>query len=142
MPGTELMGPALKDAPWTFDDFPEGETLAEVAVELNNERAAIWAGLYGGPQAQPDEPAPRGLAVAAMMEAYIRAIQPRPPGNVHAGQTLTFHSRPLVGAILAARFTVAKKELKKDRRWLTLAVEMRDGDVPVLSGEIVSIWAA
>ncbi len=142
MSGTDLMGPALKDTPWTFADFPEGEPMAEVAVELNNERAALWAGLYGGPQAQPGEPAPRGLAVAAMMEAYIRAIQPRPPGNVHAGQTLSFFGKPTVGAVLTARFTVVKKEIKKERRWLTLGVEMFDGDDKVLAGEILSIWAA
>ena len=93
MSGTDLMGPALKDTPWTF-------------------------------------------------EAYIRAIQPRPPGNVHAGQTLTFHGRPKVGAVLTARFTVVKKEMKKERRWLTLGVEMFEGDDKLLSGEILSIWAA
>lgn len=142
MSGTDLMGPALKDTPWTFADFPVGEPMAEVAIELSEARAATWASLYGGAPKLAGEPAPRGLAVAAMMEAYIRAIQPRPPGNVHAGQTLTFFGKPKVGATLTARFTVVAKELKKERRWLTLGVEMFDGGEKVLSGEILSIWAA
>ena len=142
MSGTELMGPALKDTPWTLDDFPVGEPLAEVAVALSEERAGQWTRLYGGDPLKAGDPAPRGLAVAAMMEAYIRAIQPRPPGNVHASQTLRFATRPKVGATLTARFACVKKEVKKERRWLTLGVEMFDGDKKVLSGEIISIWAA
>lgn len=138
-----MMGPALKDTPWTFADFPVGEAMAEVAVDLSPEKAALWSGISGQPAPAAGAPAPRALMVAAMMEAYIRALQPRPPGNVHAGQTLSFHGpAPAVGAALTARFVCLAKEEKKGRRWITLGVEMFEGERRALSGEILSIWAA
>ncbi len=138
-----MMGPALKETPWTFADFPVGETMAEVEIALTPEKAALWASISGAETPAAGDPAPRALMVAAMMETYIRALQPRPPGNVHAGQTLSFHGpAPAIGATLTARFACRAKAEKKGRFWITLGVEMFEGTRPALSGEILSIWAA
>lgn len=129
-------------APWTHADFAPGETLGEVAVTLDDARLDQWASIYGTRPA-PGAPVPRGLLVAAMMEGYTKAIQPRPPGNVHAGQTLLFAGPvPAPGATLSLRLSCRDKEVRKGRNWVTFAAELSGPDGPVMTGEIRSIWAA
>jgi len=133
------------DSPWTFDDFEVGADLATVPVALDAGRIASWNRIYAGAGGQIDpsaESVPHGLVVAAMMEGYIAAIQPRPPGNIHAGQTLAFTgARVKPGARLDIAFSCKAKEIRRERRWLTFGVCIRDGDRVVAEGEIASIWA-
>jgi acyl dehydratase len=136
---------STKDSPWTFDDFEAGADLATVPVALDEGRIASWNRIYadaGGRIDPSAETVPRGLIVAAMMEGYIRAIQPRPPGNIHAGQTLAFTGTPVrVGARLDIAFSCQTKEFRRERRWLTFGVRVLDDDHVVAEGEISSIWA-
>ena len=74
--------------PWLFDEFRPGAELGLVGIDLDAQRARNWSAIYGPLGA--DEMAPAGMLVAAMMEAYLKVFQPRPPGNIHAGQKLTF----------------------------------------------------
>ncbi len=125
---------------WTYDRFETGQDHGAVAVALDAERVAGWEAVYGPVRG---DAAPDGLIVAGMMEAYIRAIQPRPKGNVHASQKLAFTgARAKLGDEVLYRVSVAGKELKKDRRWVSFAVEAEAGGRPLMCGEIISIWAA
>lgn len=126
---------------WSFEDFIVGETVGEASVVLDRRRAALWSRLFGESKAEDSVPA--GLVVAAMMEAYIRAIQPRPPGNIHAGQTLAFTGhRPRSGATLRFAFACRDKALKRERRWVWFGVEAHEGDALAATGTLTSIWAA
>ena len=125
---------------WTFDRFTPGTLAGRASVRLDARRRDLWAGLFGAPD--PDR-MPQGLFVAAMMEAYVAAIQPRPKGNVHAGQTLVFatHAVP-ADAVLDFTFTCAAKEMKRDRRWVWFDFAASREGAGVLSGTITAIWAA
>ena len=124
--------------PWTFDDFEPGAAVGDATVALDARRMALWERLHG-----PAEGVPAGLVLAAMMEAYIAAIQPRPKGNVHAGQTLAFPGRrPEPGATLRFAFACRDKALKRGRRWVWFDFEADDGDGPVATGTIAAVWAA
>lgn len=130
--------------PWTFDDFEVGADLGTVRIIVDDRRLSLWKRIYGRESLRDTMDAvPQGLLVAAMMEGYIKAIQPRPPGNVHAGQQITFSShRVAPGASLTLAFTCLDKQLKRERRWVTFGVRVTDGDRLAMSGEISSIWAA
>lgn len=124
---------------WTYDDFLPGSVLGRLVIALDVQRIAHWAAIYGAP-ATPGQ-LPAGLLVAAMMEAYLRAIQPRPPGNIHASQTLRFRGTARPGDEIAAEVTCVAKELRRERRWVTFGVNLRSRADDVLSGEICTIWA-
>jgi len=135
----------VKDTPWIFDDFEVGTDLASLTVVLDEGRIANWNRIYGeaGGRIEPsDEAVLRGLIVAAMMEGYIGAVQPRPPGNIHAGQRLAFSGAPVrPGARLVLAYSCRAKEIRRERRWLTFGVRILDGERLVAEGEISSIWA-
>ncbi|MFT6774462.1 MAG: hypothetical protein ACJA1L_002174 [Paracoccaceae bacterium] len=127
-------------APWTFDDFVPGATMAVIDVPLDPARIARWEEIYGPP---PPGPLPSSLTVAAMMEAFINAIQPRPSGNVHASQAMAFaEHRPAPGDVLTITCDVQGKELKRGRRWVTFGVSASVGDRLAMTGALRIIWAA
>ena len=123
--------------PWTFDDFARGAAIGDATVELDARRMALWERLHG-----PVDGVPAGVVVAAMMEAYVAAIQPRPQGNVHAGQSLAFDRRPEPGATLRFAFACRDKALKRGRCWVWFDLTAEDRAGPVASGMITAIWAA
>ena len=131
--------PAARAEIWKFDDFEVGADLGTVEVTLDAHRLELWRQIYG----EDGAAVPPGLLVAAMMEGYIKAIQPRPPGNIHAGQTLAFTSHAVKpGARIALTISCLAKALVRERRRITCAVRAFDDGALVMSGEIQSIWAA
>ena len=124
---------------WVFDNFSAGQQLGTVEITLDSVRLANWAAIFGSPGMS--DRVPSGMLVAAMMEAYLKAIQPRPPGNVHAGQKLTFFKPVRVGESLVAEVSCLWKERRKDRGWVGFGVSLSRGGSRVLEGEIRTIWA-
>ena len=111
-------------------------------MELSQHRGALWQDVYGPREANPEE-ASLGLLVAIMMDGYVKAIQPRPPGNIHAMQSLNFSGfMPQYGDMLSLDFSIGSKELKRERRWVDFDVTVRAGDRVAMTGKIRSIWAA
>lgn len=123
---------------WVFDRFRPGEALGRHAIALDDTRLADWQAIYG---ATADGGLPSGILVAAMMEAYLKAFSPRPPGNIHAAQTLAFGAPVQPGDRLEAEVSCLWKEVRKARRWVGFGVVLRKGDREVLAGEIRTIWA-
>lgn len=124
---------------WVFDDFEPGQILGAIAIPLDAAHLQNWAAIYGAPSEGGNVPS--GMLVAAMMEAYLKAIQPRPPGNIHASQKLTFGKPARFGERLEAHVSCLWKERRKERGWVTFGVLLRSGASDVLSGEIRTIWA-
>ncbi len=128
-----------KASVWVFDDFHPGEQLGRLAIPMDATRLANWSAIYGEPTTT--ERLPSGMLVAAMMEAYLAAFQPRPPGNIHASQKLAFGKTVRVGDTLDAEVGCLWKEMRKGRCWVAFDVLLRKGDRDVLRGEIRTIWA-
>ena len=130
----------MTDETWTYDRLSPGADFGPVEVPLDAERVQGWEGVYGPVSG---DLAPDGLIVAGMMEAYIRAIQPRPKGNVHAAQKLAFTGvRARLGDTVAYTVTVASKERKKGRNWIVFDITARTGDAVLVRGDLTAIWAA
>ncbi|MFG1250466.1 hypothetical protein [Xanthobacter flavus] len=123
---------------WVFDRFRPGEPLGHHSITLDDARLADWEAIYGAVAAGH---LPSGILVAAMMEAYLKAFSPRPPGNVHASQTLAFGDPVQPGDRLEAEVSCLWKEMRKARRWVGFGVVLKKGDREVLAGEIRTIWA-
>jgi hypothetical protein len=134
---------AAKDV-WTFADLCLGHTFGEISFTLDAGRLAQWDAIYGGDQNLDNSARalPVGLLVTCMMEAYLSLIQPRPPGNIHAGQSLVFgtgHVR--LGDTVNVTVICQDKTERKGRGWVTLAATVAHGDETLLRGEIQVIWA-
>ena len=128
------------DKVWVFDEFEPGRELAHLSIRLDASRLEGWHAVYGPSSETGNVPA--GLLTAAMMEAYLKAFQPRPPGNVHVNQKLTFAGRQvIIGTQVDISVSCLSKEIRKERRWVTFGVTMRDGSHDILRGEALIIWA-
>lgn len=125
---------------WTFERFSPGLAFGEIAVPMDAGKRAQWETIFGKVEG---DGLPRGMLVAGMMEAYVRAIQPRPKGNVHAAQSLGSLSKELHwGDTVVFNVSCAAKQEKKGRYWVDFEVAGRCGGLVVLNGTIRSIWAA
>ncbi|WP_204318720.1 hypothetical protein [Pseudooceanicola aestuarii] len=130
----------MTGTPWTFDRLTPGQCFGPVTIPLDETRQAGWRAIYGAPEG---ETAPDGLIVAGMMEAFIRAIQPRPRGNVHAGQTLALTGATVrLGEDVTYHVSVAARDQKRGRNWITCSVRAEAGGRALLRGDITTIWAA
>jgi hypothetical protein len=78
------------------------------------------------------------------MEGYMAAIQPRPPGNIHAGQKLDFSGQSLSeGETVTVAISCNAKEIKRERRFVRFGASMKNArGEEILSGEMNVIWAA
>ncbi|MFD1510250.1 hypothetical protein [Lacimonas salitolerans] len=130
----------MTDKMWTFDRLIPGAGFGPVVVSLDADRVAGFEGVYGP---ITGDLAPDGLIVAGMMEAYIRAIQPRPKGNVHAAQKLAFTgAQARLGDTVSYTVTVLSKEQKKGRNWIIFAIEADANGKALMRGDVTAIWAA
>ncbi len=89
------------------------ETLGEALLER-------WCALY--PWDRPRRArCPRAVATVLTMRAYMLALQPRPPGNVHAGTTMRVLAPLVLGSRVTTEIRCVGKELKRDRRFVDVA---------------------
>lgn len=133
------MRSAAHEEAWTYDSLQPGHEFGETRFSIDADRVAGWAQIYGG--AEGDR-VPPGLLVVEMMRAYLDLVQPRPPGNIHAGQRL--HCLDLdvpADAAITASVRCLEKTRRKGRGWVTFDVVLRSQERDVLQGEIVTIWA-
>jgi acyl dehydratase len=131
---------AQTDLPvWVFDDFSPGQPLGNFAITLDDAHLNNWTAIYG--ERKSSESVPAGMLVAAMMEAYLNAIQPRPPGNIHASQKLVFGRSAKAGDKVEAQVSCRSKERRRERGWVTFGVVLSVEGQDVLNGEIRTIWA-
>lgn len=122
---------------WTYDRFEVGQVFGTQFIVIDEPRREMARAIYS------DDPRGEGetLLVASMMKAYIDAIQPRPPGNVHIGQTLAFVGELPSDGSLEFEVICAGKELRGDTRRVTFGVNARHAGQLVMAGEILTIWA-
>ncbi|ASP23516.1 hypothetical protein ANTHELSMS3_05136 (plasmid) [Antarctobacter heliothermus] len=125
---------------WNYSAFVEGQLLGSTEFRIDENRLRLWSGIFDWPAMS--ERLSVSLLVSAMMEAYLHVAQPRPPGNIHAGQKLWLHGRaPHLGEALTVTTRVAGKEERKGRKWLAFESNITSGGDWLLKGEILTIWA-
>lgn len=126
---------------WTFDDFEPGALLGNASVTIDDDYVARWLALYAN-EPDPRPAVPAGMAMLIVMRCYAEAVRPRPPGNVHAGQSLSFERVPQIGERLTTSVHCESKTLKKGRRWIRFAVKATNDEGQVCyRGVITSLWA-
>jgi len=124
---------------WTYERFQPGHVFGVIPIQTDAGKRADWGRVFG----PTSDRLPRGMLVTAMMEAYIRAIQPRPDGNVHASQELAFtEAQANWGDTVLVTVSLVAKEERKGRYWVRFGIEAHVGDAQVMTGTIRSIWAA
>lgn len=134
------------DNVWTFADFRCGHVFGTMPIVLDSARLERWRSIYGvrrsGAGATSSSEVPRGLLVTCMMEAYLGLVQPRPPGNIHAGQKVAFRSGGAqIGDTLKAHLSCTDKFQRKGRGWVHFRVSIDKEEDALLCGEIRTIWA-
>lgn len=128
-----------KGETWTYDRFEPGQVFGTLDIPTSGEKRGQWAAVFG----DSGDRLPRGMMVTAMMEAYIAAIQPRPDGNVHVSQELSYTDLSVTwGETLSVTVSCADKEVKKGRYWVRFGIEAQVGGKTAMTGVIRSIWAA
>lgn len=126
----------------TFERFVPGASLGSCTERVEEGALRHWARLYPWDAAVDDE-APAGMATVILMRAYMRTLSPRPPGNVHARQTLQLLSPLRAGEAITTAFECAGKELRRERRYVDVDVSATGEDGrAVFSGRMTLIWAA
>ncbi len=123
----------------TFDRLEAGMRFGEKRYVVDEEMRAAWQAIFPG--TATGQTVPRGLLVAVLMRGYIEATPDRPPGNVHAGQTLTWHREARFGERLAVATGCLSKEERKGRLWARFDNRVTGEDGPVLTGEMLLVWA-
>ncbi|MGF6861429.1 hypothetical protein ABIE69_002001 [Rhodobacteraceae bacterium MBR-64] len=126
----------------TFDDFRPGHVFGTAPVTLDDALFQKWTALF--PEDAACAPGmPEGMTAVLVMNAYMKLIAPRPPGNVHASQAFTLECLPKLGETVNTTITCTGKELLKGRRWLDLETRSHDEAGNFLfSGAMRLIWAA
>lgn len=126
---------------FTFDGYVPGAFIGERHFRFDQEALNQWLALF--PDDADGDLLPPGMMAVITSRAYSDILQPRPPGNVHAAQTYTLLTRPVVGAQLTTRLCCAHKEWKKERRWVRFRTETSDEHgTLVFTGDMTVIWAA
>lgn len=132
--------------PWLFERLQPGLRIGHHDDRIDAAMLADWQALYGGPD--PDAPGamvPGGLATVLVMRAYLAAVSPRPPGNIHRLLSVR-RAAPLPrGVWLRTTVHCIERELKGDRRLVrfgTACHARADGAPLLVAGELELLWAA
>ncbi len=135
----------MSAAPILFEDFQPGALMGERVEVYDTAQAQRWQAIFGGQPEDGANGAAEGasMAVVNMMRAYLHAVAPRPPGNVHARQQLRMHGLPQCGESIRVTVHCTHKEMRRERRYVDLRVHGtgRDGRA-LFDGVISLIWAA
>lgn len=125
-----------------FERFVPGAPLGAHTEAVDERMLEHWQRLYPW-DAPTGDTLPAGLATVLLMRAYMQALSPRPPGNVHARQQLELAAAPRRGEAVTTGFVCAGKALRGERRYVEVdARATGDGGRLLFTGRMTLIWAA
>lgn len=124
----------------TYDTFIPGEVMGSSEAVLDAAKLRAWSDLF--PEDDLNGVMPHGMVAAIAMQAYAEVVQPRPPGNVHAAQHFDLLRLPRAGERLTTTITCLAKELRKERRRVTLEMDCVGSEGPAFRGRMTVLWAA
>lgn len=123
----------------TYADFQPGELLGRSRFTLEAPVIEAWRRLF--PADDHDGVMPHGMAAVISMRAYVDVVPDRPPGNVHAAQRFELLRLPRVGEVLVTIVSCLEKEIRRERRRVTLTTETTGDEGPTLRGRMTVLWA-
>ena len=100
-----------------------------------------WDGIYGFPVS--GDRVYLGLAQLVVMRVYTEVVQPRPPGNLHVGQTVEITSAPFLNESMVGEVRCSEKCLKGDRKLVVFQVDVsgHESAAYLFKGKISIFWA-
>ena len=127
-------------SPLLYDDFAPGQAMGRAAYALDRDAVARWCCLF------PDDDLgglmPHGMIAVVSMRGYGEVIPLRPPGNIHAAQSFRLIRLPCIGEDLITTVSCASKEVRRNRRRVTLTTDTRGSKGPAFQGRMTVLWAA
>ena len=120
-----------------FHDFDIGQAVGR--CEIHADPTALCLGEAGG-SVRMDILSTADL-LALLMRGYCRIVTPRPPGNIHASQTVRFLDKASIGDVLEVSLTCIDKTAKNDRKWLRFEAAVNRGPTKVMEADMTFIWA-
>ena len=124
----------------TYDDFVPNRVMGSSAAVLDAAKLQAWRNLF--PEDDLNGAMPHGMVAAIAMRAYAEVVQPRPPGNIHAVQRFDVQRLPRAGETLTTTITCLGKEIRRDRRRVTLQMDCTGTQGPAFRGLMTVLWAA
>jgi hypothetical protein len=133
--------PAPEASAIVFDVFQPGSCLGSISMSVDRIMLENWIRLYG-PRSESNV-LPLAFAPLLLMRAMLAIVSPRPPGNIHVGQTYSIHRMPRIGDALTASVWCSEKELRRGRRIVKLQIRLVDPKetMPLVSGCSTMFWA-
>ena len=133
----ELTGDTLR-----FDTLEPGRVLGTHVEVAGAALLGRWSALYPDDAFAPGE-TPAGLANVLVMRAYLAVVQPRPPGNVHAGLSITRLAPIPAGARTHTTVTCVGRHERSGRRFVEFSAQTRSDDgSSLVEARLTLIWAA
>lgn len=123
----------------TFDALEPGTEIGRCTITADEPTLAAWAKAL--PRQSLGEVLPPAATVALLMRAYALIVTPRPPGNVHAGQALTFGAEARRGEAFVVSVHCAGKAFRNGRRWVNFSASMNRDDTAVIASTLTFLWA-
>lgn len=120
-----------------FRDFDIGQPVGRCA--LHADPAVLRP---NGPGAARSGPLSRADLLALLMRGYCGIVTPRPPGNIHAGQSIRFLAGARFGDMLDMSLACIDKTERNERMWLRLAAAVHRGRTRIMEADMTFIWAA
>lgn len=127
-----------------FDDFEPGRLLGSHTLVYDEALAKNWRRIFQDTEGCTYSQAEAAsIATLLMMRAYLAVVSPRPPGNIHARQSMVFATLPTIGDELDITIECRAKEVKRGRRYVELLALGKASDgPPIFQGVLTLIWAA
>lgn len=127
--------------PILYEDFVVGQEMGECVLTYDETFVQGWQQIFG--QAASPRAQAASVSLMLMMRAFLTIVSPRPPGNIHARQSLSFSSLPVLGDQLTVSAACLSRTLRKERRYVELSVKaLNQRGQPVFAGVLTLIWAA
>lgn len=127
-----------------FDDIQPGAHLGRMEFDLAPQTIADWRNLFpAGAEEEDARLIPAGFIAIIAMRAYSQACPIRPPGNIHGEQSYEIIRLPEIGSRVVTDVTCTGKEVKRERRWVTLETRTHaaPGDEPLFNGVMRVAWS-
>ncbi|HEY4277944.1 MAG TPA: hypothetical protein VGM91_06985 [Conexibacter sp.] len=137
------MTDSVNDAPAlsaiTYDELALDERRGPFVESVTAELAGRLAGAIGTPTAVAV--APPAVFPVLFLRALRRAMGGIPNGGILAKEELEFHAPLAVGGEAHVTTWVGAKEVRRERPFVTVEFDVRDGDgVQSVTGRMVIVW--
>jgi hypothetical protein len=124
-----------------FDELREGSLIACGELIVDEESVRGWNKLFDCNAT--GRRVPMGAVPLILMRAYSDLVAPRPPGNVHVGQSCTLHALPEIGQPLRTSVSCISKERRGDRLLVRFDVQLHNNrSEPMITGISTMFWGA